>query len=419
MEDENNNNQHSPNRFSLTDPSNQDLDLSNLSVKPLLNSLSPNLRLKILSPPKTDPEKQKNYTYVVKTLISLDFSDQEIELLIKSHPIGLDRSNISADILRIRESDPGEEKITTNFVNLQKNSIRYDHNLGKWLIWNKYFWEIDEKQEIINLIRLCVRDTEMPNFKKRASIIRGVEFLAKSDPLLATKSSDWDSCPWLLATPNGTVDLRTGKLRLSYPEDQITKSCSVSPQDGYPKLWIKFLLEATQGNQELINYLQRMAGYCLTGSIQEESLFFLYGEGGNGKGTFINTISAILGTYAVVSPMETFVENKFGQQHPTSLAMLKGARLVTAQETEEGKYWNESQIKSLTGGDPISARLMYEDFFTFMPQFKLVISGNHEPNLKTVDQAIKRRFNKLPFIHKPYPPDIGLKEKLKEEYPQF
>lgn len=404
MEEENNND---------SDPG---IITKNISVLPLINSLSPNLRLKIIAPPQTEPDKQKNYSYVIRSLISLDFEDQNIELIIKSYPIGENRKDIKQDIIKIREADPGEERIATNFINLQKDKIRFDHSLGKWLIWNNYFWEIDEKQQIINLIRICVRDTEMPNFKKRSSIIRGVEFIAKSDPLVATISKDWDADPWLFCTPNGTVNLKTGKLRISYPEDQITKSSSVSPEKGEPVLWLKFLWEATKGNQDLIDYLQRMSGYCLTGDISEESLFFLYGEGGNGKGTFINTISAILGSYAVVSPMETFVENKFGQQHPTGLAMLKGARLVTAQETEEGKYWNESQIKTLTGGDEITARLMYEDFFTFHPTFKLVISGNHEPNLKTVDDAIRRRFNKLPFIYKPCPPDPFLKEKLKSEY---
>lgn len=385
----------------------------------LVKNLSNSLRLKISSPPSSEPEKQKNYAYVIKSLIREDFSDEQIIIILKSFPIGQDRSDIRKDLAKFRDSDPGEEKISQNFVNIFKDSVRYCHEWEKWLIFNGSFWEEDKKLEIINKIRLVVRDTEMPSFKKRASTIRGIEFILTSDPELATKSSDWDKDPWLLACLRGTIDLKTGRLRLSYPQELITKSCSVSPEPGIPVLWLKFLDQATQGNQELISYLQRMCGYCLTGSIKEESLFFLYGDGGNGKGVFLSTISNILGDYSVVAPMETFVENKFSNNHPTELAMLRGARLVTAQETEEGKYWNESRIKALTGGDMITARFMHKDFFTFYPVFKLLISGNHEPNLKTVDNAIRRRFNKLPFIFKPDPPNLNLKEELKSEYPQI
>jgi P4 family phage/plasmid primase-like protien len=129
-----------------------------------------------------------------------------------------------------------------------------------------------------------------------------------------------------------------------------------------------------------------MMGYCLTGSIDEHALFFLYGTGGNGKGVFLNTMTAILGDYAKVAPADMFTVTQ-NKRHPTDVAMLQGARLVTAQETKEGKFWAEAKIKALTGGDPITARFMRQDFFTYAPQFKLVIAGNHKPRLRNVDES--------------------------------
>ena len=161
-----------------------------------------------------------------------------------------------------------------------------------------------------------------------------------------------------------------------------------------------------------------MAGYCLTGLTNEYALFFIYGPGGNGKSVFLNILNYILGDYATTASMDTFTASK-SDRHPTDLAMLNGARLVSASETEEGRAWAESRIKQLNGGDKISARFMRQDFFEFVPQFKLVIVGNHAPVLANVDDAARRRFNIVPFTQKPERPDRQLEEKLKREAGQI
>ena len=130
-------------------------------------------------------------------------------------------------------------------------------------------------------------------------------------------------------------------------------------------------------------------------------MFFGYGTGGNGKGVFVNTVSGVMGDYATTAPMETFIASQ-SDRHPTELAGLRGARLVTAQETEEGRRWAESKIKALTGGDPIAARFMRQDFFEYSPQFKLLIVGNHKPGLRGVDEAMRRRMNLIP-LHRHHP----------------
>ena len=214
------------------------------------------------------------------------------------------------------------------------------------------------------------------------------------------------------------VDLSSSKRLPARRAYYITKQTSVPPAEpGTPHpLWSKFLDDATQGDRELQRFLQQIAGYCLTGDTREHALFFVYGVGGNGKSVFLNTLTAILGDYARTSAMETFTASQ-GDRHPAEIAMLAGARMVSASETEEGRAWAESRIKQLTGGDPITARFMRQDFFTFTPQFKLVIVGNHKPVLRNVDEAARRRFNIIPFVHQPAEPDRQLEAKLQAEHP--
>ena len=215
------------------------------------------------------------------------------------------------------------------------------------------------------------------------------------------------------------MDLRTGKVRPHRSDDYMTKITAVAPDASVPTPnWQSFLDRVTNGDTELISYLQRMSGYALTGSTTEHALFFLYGTGANGKTTFHNANTGCMGDYHCTAPIETFTDSK-SERHPTDVARLRGARLVTAAETEEGRRWAESKIKSLTGGDKVAARFMRQDFFEFMPQFKLLIAGNHKPGLRSVDEAIRRRFNLIPFtVTIPVEErDDKLSEKLKAEWP--
>jgi putative DNA primase/helicase len=197
----------------------------------------------------------------------------------------------------------------------------------------------------------------------------------------------------------------------------MTKMTAVAPGGECPR-FIAFLNEITNGDRALCDFLQRMFGYCITGSTREHGLFFFYGTGANGKSVLLNTVSGILGDYHRTAPIETFTASSV-DRHPTELAGLQGRRLVTAIETEEGRRWAESRIKALTGGDKISARFMRADFFEYTPAFKLVIAGNHKPGLRSVDEAIRRRFHLIPFTvtipEEKRDPDLF--EKLSKEWP--
>jgi putative DNA primase/helicase len=221
----------------------------------------------------------------------------------------------------------------------------------------------------------------------------------------------------LLNTQDGVVDLRNGSIQPHRYEDYISQITSCGVGDGCP-VWIEFLKRITCGDEELLSYLQRVFGYALTGSTKEHALFFLYGSGANGKSVFIGVLAGILNSYHRTAAMQTFIVSN-GEQHPTDLAGLVGSRAVTASETERGRTWDENKIKTITGGDEVSARFMRGDFFEYVPQFKIIVAGNNKPKLKSTDEAIRRRFNLIPFLATipPEERDLDLGEKLKAEYP--
>lgn len=394
---------------------NNDFQEADINFDFILNRLPSRIRNRIFSPPRAEEEKNKNLLYVIRNLLKLeDVDDEQIENMLSLYPIGKNQ-NLKLAIEKVKKGNPSEETLSLEFASKFKDRLNYCPQWNKWYIWEGNYWKEDDRNQYRKCIRDVLNEIEMPDFRRRASTVKGIEYLIDSEPELTSSPNDWDQNYWLLATPNGTIDLKRGIRRISYQEDRITKITKVAPKKRPITKWLRFLLEATQGDKKFVRYLQRVCGYCLTGNINEHSLFFLYGSGGNGKGVFLNTITEILGDYAIAAPLGMFMENKF-EGHPTELALLRGARLVTAQEVQEGKAWNEVKIKALTGGDPISARFVNENFFIFLPNFKLLISGNHEPQLRNVDDATTRRFNKLPFTNKPKKPNKNLIDELKLEH---
>jgi putative DNA primase/helicase len=318
-----------------------------------------------------------------------------------------------------------DEVLAQSLIEKHEGDLRYTAIWGQWLIWDGRRWAPDDKLATFSLVRqLCYEQARQAESKEAKGIasagtVAAIERLARADQRIAVTVDEWDADIWLLNTPGSTVNLRTGEVCPHNPDDRLTKISGIAPDWNCPTpLWTRFLATVTQGNAELIAFLQRMAGYSLTGSIQEHALFFLYGTGANGKSTFLNAITACAGDYHRVAPIETFTASKT-DRHPTELAGLRGARLVTAVETEEGRRWDEAKIKALTGGDMVSARFMRQDFFEYAPQFKLIIAGNHKPGLRSVDEAIRRRLNLIPFIVTipPEERDPEFPEKLKAELP--
>lgn len=315
-----------------------------------------------------------------------------------------------------------EDALALGFTQRHGEDWRYVAAWGQWFVWTGTHWQRENTLKVYDLARIVCRDAAAAcsSVKLRAKIasagtVAAVERLARADRTHAASTDIWDADLWSLNTPGGVVDLRTGILVPHRRVDANTKIATATPRGECPA-WQDFLATVTRNDAELEAYLQRVVGYCLTGVTGEHALFFLYGTGANGKSVFVTTISGMLGDYATVAPMDMFMAAT-GERHPTDMAGLRGARLVTATETEQGRRWAESKLKALTGGDKITARFMRQDFFEFVPQFKLVVAGNHKPAIRNVDEAMRRRLHLIPFTVTipPAQRDKTLSEKLLAE----
>ncbi|MFP6411744.1 phage/plasmid primase, P4 family [Pseudomonas aeruginosa] len=323
-----------------------------------------------------------------------------------THGPRLQMHDVTDDVDPVVSSDESvwgtEDALALSFTRRYHRDWRYVAAWGRWLVWDGQRWRTEDTLAATDLIRSVCRQTAVradnPKIATKlasASTVGGVERLARADRRHAATTDEWDADPWLLNTPGGVVDLKTGRMRAHDRADRMTKITTATPSGDCPT-WKQFIDEVTGGDKELQAYLQRMVGYALTGSTQEHALFFLYGTGANGKSVFVNTLATILGDYATNAPMDTFMETRT-DRHPTDMAGLRGARFVAAIETEQGKRWAESKLKNLTGGDKIAARFMRQDFFEFFPQFKLFVAGNHKPAIRNIDEAMKRRLHLIPF----------------------
>jgi putative DNA primase/helicase len=330
-----------------------------------------------------------------------------------------------------------DQWLATKVVKATRGVLRFIPAKEQWLVWTGARWQPDAEMLAEDQIKLELRklaaqidaqaggsEGEAKNASREARDIcssgklTAVTRLVKSDRAIAVAVESLDHNRWILNTPGGIVDLNTGQMSAPDPDQLCSRITAVTPQWGPHPVWSKFLAEATKGDMDLQKYLQRLMGYSLTGSVREHTFAFIYGEGGNGKGVFINAMMGVLADYHRDSPMETFVASN-SDRHPTELAALVGARLVTASETDVGKRWDEPKLKRLTGGDPITARGMRENFFTYRPCFKLVFAGNYKPETRNLDPAMRRRMHLVPFTNKPETPDPMLGEKLEAEYPQI
>ena len=327
------------------------------------------------------------------------------------------------------EADPRppeftDEALALRFAEQHADELRYVAVWGKWLLWDEARWRFDDTLQTFNFSRAICREAAARCTAKSvargvasAKTVAAVVSLARADRRLAATVDQWDADLWLLNTLAGVVDLRSGDVRAHRREDYSTKITAIAPGGDCP-MWQAFLERILGGDDELRLYLQRVAGYALTGLTREHALFFAYGTGANGKSVFLTTIAGVMADYHTTAPMDAFMISRT-ERHPTEIAGLRGARLVTATETEEGRRWAEAKIKTLTGGDRISARFMRQDFFEFAPQFKLIIAGNHKPGLRNVDEAIRRRLHLIPFaVTIPEAErDETLAEKLRDEWP--
>jgi putative DNA primase/helicase len=314
-----------------------------------------------------------------------------------------------------KREEVDDNRLAENFVAKYADKVRHVERWGAWHLWVGTHWKLDTRQTVFDAIRRTNLDLRVRSVKKA----RNTEAFASAFQNIAVEVSTWDRDPYLLGTPGGTVDLRTGRLRPADPNDYITKLTAVTPANvadatTCPR-WLQFIGEVTLGDAALMRFLQQWFGYSLTGYTNEQALVFIYGPGGNGKGVLTQVIQYVVGEYGHEAAIDLFLVS-YNDKHSTSLAALHGKRLVFTSETEEGRNWAITTIKRLTGGDLITARFMRQDDFTFAPVLKLTVTGNHKPGLPSVGAAERRRFNLVGFNFVPevVDPDLANTIKAKE-----
>jgi putative DNA primase/helicase len=315
------------------------------------------------------------------------------------------------DPLMHEASDLGNAE---RFETLHGYKTRYDHTAKQWLLWDGTKWVYDTKGEVVELIAESLRSiymdaaslsTEEQRSKmarwaiasERRTRISDALILAQSLPGIRTKSTDFDANPWQMNLQNGILDLRGGTMLPHDPRDLCSKIGGTS-YDGNAKApwWDDFLKVIFDGDSELINFVQRAVGYCLTGVTDAQALFFAYGSGANGKSTFFEILRLLFGDYYQKAPSELLLMKR-SEGVPADVARLCGVRLAVLAEIAGGKKLNEAKAKDLSGNDTVVARHLYGSFFEFAPTHKIWMYGNHKPVITGTDHGIWRRLLLIPF----------------------
>lgn len=322
-------------------------------------------------------------------------------------------------------------KAANEFARLYQGKLRFDSVEQGWFSWAGSHWERDRLNAALSL---AADFTEMKSvqFERKGDMAAAREFgrlptakailtIAGAKAGLASDANAWDARPFLLATPGGTVDLKTGALRPADPDDMLTRCTSVAPsEDEDCPIWKDFLLQTMGGDVEKIAYIKRWIGYALTGDAREQECLVLVGGGGNGKGILVNTFMKLMEDHARALTETALVATKVAR-HLTDIAMLRGKRLAVASEINKGATWDQARITMLVSRDMISANRMHSDPVDFRPTFKLFVMVNDPPRIANVDAAIRRRLNLMTFNNGPGDDrskhDKALEEKVGRELP--
>jgi putative DNA primase/helicase len=326
-------------------------------------------------------------------------------------------------------------------------NVRYVAQTGKWMMWDGVRWKPDDMDAVYQLAKETVRSiyaeaAQIADADLREKMgkwaanseslfrVKAMITLAAKVPCITAKLDQFDTNPWLLGCLNGTLDLKTGKLREAQREDYITKQALVhaEPTAKCP-VWTK-TLEKLQPDLVMRNYLQRALGYTLSGVTTEQCFYFLYGmgtktngeagNGANGKSTVIETFLELMGDYALKARIESFLQARQGSSGPTpEIYKFRGRRLIVGSEVGMGVQLDTAFIKDITGNDRISARTHYQEPVEFRPDCKIWLYGNYKPGIKGSDEGTWRRprLIEFPTYIEPEERDKALGEKLKAELP--
>lgn len=322
------------------------------------------------------------------------------------------------------------------FCHLNADRVRFDHRRGVWFVWGGHHWGCDGDGELYRLAieaarrryQMAVEVADLPSREDEAKFAIASEnrqrleaslSLARCVLPIATDGDGWNRDPLTLGVGNGVVDLDSGCLRPGRPAELISsRSTILLNRAASWSRWERFLREVFRDDTELIDWIWRLVGYLLTGLTSEQCFFLCYGVGANGKSTFLTVLRALLGDYAFNAPFATF-ETAARAQIPNDLAAMVDRRLVTSSETSDATRLNEARLKMLTGGDPVTARFLNREFFTFVSVAKFVFAVNHKPRIRDYSHGFWRRMRLIPFeaCFEGTAEDRSLEKKLLAELP--
>jgi putative DNA primase/helicase len=354
---------------------------------------------------KTNGEDFTGWPHVVETV-----GEQAVKLA--TDWLGIERPRQGSRLRFFPYTDTGNaERLVARYG----ADLRYCHPQKSWYTWDERRWVADRRGHVMDLAKNIARAlyAEAAEIEKQTDREACAEFARKCESTERKKAAlvsaqseagvpvlpeEFDADSFLLNCLNGTVDLRTGELHPHRRDNLITR-LSPTKYDAAARseLWERFLDEATGGDPEMQDFLQRAVGYSLTGDVSEEVLFFVHGPGGTGKSTFLEAIRTVLGDYAKSADFESFIQRRDAGGVRNDIAELAGRRFVVSIEVDEGKKLAEGLVKLLTGGDTVRARFLYQEAFDFLPQFKLWLAANHAPKVKHNDSAMWRRILRIPF----------------------
>lgn len=299
---------------------------------------------------------------------------------------------------------------------LYKHRVKNIGDSDKWFIYQNGKWELDNCEKIFTyyvkfrkyLEKLAQNSSDsrgeeidksiakLRNLGKYGSLLK----MLKKQPGIAITPEVFDTHEHLINFNNGTYNTNNGKIYPHNSADMITKMIEIDyiPEAKSQK-WLKFLNEIFLNDQELIKFVQTYLGYCLSGDTSEQKFCMFYGTGANGKSVLINVIQYVLGAYSFTTPASTIVRKQAANGATNDLARLAGSRFVVAQESGSGSMLDEERIKMMTGGDRISARFLFNEYFSFTPQFKLALVTNNKPEIMGSDYGIWRRVLVVPFLY--------------------
>jgi putative DNA primase/helicase len=320
----------------------------------------------------------------------------------------------AAKIWLKKHGELNERSLAETFTQDFETRWRYNADEGYWLQWVGTHWARQQTHQFLEVLghytsqfahmfRLLGDITHSEAVKlKSQRTVAALEKICRSMPSFLAYSTLFDADPFLLGTPGGTVDLRTGLMRSASPDDYITMITSVTPAKRGTKLgplFKKFIHDITCDDEDLIKTLQQWFGISAQGTSRDQRILFIYGPGGNGKGVLLRTVAILLGPHAVSAPRDLLMLEKYSQ-HTTHQVDVLNARMAIATEVDDDATWDTALVKNLTGGDEMTVNRMRQDPFRIIARCSISIAGNRKPALKGIDEAIRRRFLVVTFNFK-------------------